>query len=95
MEARRPPSSSYEVIETTEFQYLVQTKLGGLQQWYEYKWSGSGRWLLRREPQQGNYLPHLDLWVLMLRTTPPVAIYYRIDESLRRVTLLDLIVLPT
>ena len=31
----------------------------------------------------------------MLRTRPPVAIYYRIDESMRQVTLLDLIVVPT
>ena len=31
----------------------------------------------------------------MLRTSPPIAVYYRIDESLKQVTLLDLKVLET
>ncbi|MDE2861616.1 MAG: hypothetical protein OYI31_01610 [Chloroflexota bacterium] len=95
MEERRLPASSYEVIETSEFGYLVRTTLGGLQQWYEYRWSGSGRWLLSRHPQQGNHLPHLNLWVLMLRTRPPVAVYYRINEDLKQVTLLDLKVISS
>ena len=95
MEERRPPGSSYEVLETPEFQYLVNTKLGGLRQWYEFKWSGTGRWLLRRAPYEGNSLPHNNLWVLMLRTKPPVAVYYRINEERREVTLLDLKVLET
>ena len=95
MEERRPPDSSYSVIETPEFGYLVRTVLGGLQQWYEYRWSGSGRWLLSRTPHLGNHLPHLDLWVLMLRTRPPVAVYYRINEEMKQVTLLDLRVIPS
>ena len=95
MEERRPSDPSYEVIETSEFTYLVRTVLGGLRQWYEYRWSGSGRWLLSRNPQLGNPLPHYDLWVLMLRTKPPVAVYYRINEELKRVTLLDLRVIPS
>ena len=37
MEERRPSDPSYEVIETSEFSYLVRTVLGGLQQWYEYR----------------------------------------------------------
>ncbi len=90
MEERRLSGPYYEVVETPEFGYLVRSALGGLQQWYEYRWGGSGRWFLSRHPQQGNHLPHLNLWVLMLRTRPPVAVYYRIDEELRRVTLLDL-----
>ena len=95
MEGRRLPDSTYKVIETPEFEYLVGNVLGGLQQWYEYRWSGAGRWLLSRAPQQGNHLPHFDLWVLMLRTRPPVAVYYRIDEERREVTLLDLKVIET
>lgn len=95
MEERRPPDTYYQVIETTEFEHLVRTKLGGLLQWYEYRWSVTGRWLLSRAPHQGNHLPHLDLWVLMLRTKPPVAVYYRINESLKQVTMLDLIVLSS
>ena len=95
MEERRPSDQSYEVIETSEFTYRVRTVLGGLQQWYEYRWSGSGRWLLSRNPYHGNYLPHYDLWVVMLRTRPPVAVYYRINEELKRVTLLDLIVVSS
>ena len=95
MEERRPPDSPYSVIETPEFGYLVRTLLGGLRQWYEYRWSGSGRWLLSRNPHLGNHLPHLDLWVLMLRTRPPVAVYYRINEELKQVTLLDLKVVPS
>ncbi len=31
----------------------------------------------------------------MLRTKPPVAVYYRINESLKQVTMLDLIVLSS
>ena len=61
MEERRACEPSYEVIETSEFTYLVRTALGGLQQWYEYRWSGSGRRLLSRNPHLGNPLPHYDL----------------------------------
>ena len=89
MEGRRASDSSYEVVETTEFQYLVRNALGDVVRWYEARWSRSVRWVLNRAPQQGNHLPHLDLWALMLRTRPLIAVYYRIDESLKRVTLLD------
>ena len=95
MEGRRRPDPSYRVVETTEFEYLVRRALGDLVRWYEVRWSASVRWVLNRAPYQGNHLPHLDLWVLMLRTSPPIAVYYRIDESLKQVTLLDLQALET
>ena len=41
--------------------------------------------MLERSPNRGNYLPHYDLWVLMLFSDPVILVYYWIDEANRQV----------
>ena len=78
----------YEVVESQEFLGLVADLLGSVERWDEMKWAGD--WLLEKDPVRGNYLPHYDLWVLILRTQRPILVYYRLDEENRRVFPLDI-----
>ena len=76
-------NTPYEVVETPEFLGLAQDMLGSVERWDEIKWGGD--WLLERSPNRGNYLPHYDLWVLMLFSDPVILVYYWIDEANRQV----------
>ena len=83
--------SLYTLIETPEFLGLVSDTFGSVQRWDEIKWAED--WTLERNPKLGDYLPHYNLWVLMLRTTPMILVYYEIDEERRRVMPIDVAVL--
>lgn len=62
--------SLYTLIETPEFLGLVSDTFGSVQRWDEIKWAEDRT--LERNPKLGDYLPHYNLWVLMLRTTPMI-----------------------
>lgn len=78
----------FEVVETHEFLGLVQDILGSVERWDEIKWGLD--WLLERHPTRGNYLAHYDLWVLKLRSEPPIWVYYRLDQIQRQVFPVDI-----
>ena len=83
-----PTSMPYEVVETPAFLGLVEDMLGSVERWDDMKWAED--WLLEKDPTRGNYLPHYGLWVLILRTEPPILVYYRIDTANRQVFPLDI-----
>ena len=82
----------FEVLETPEFLGLVQDILGSVERWDEIKWGLD--WLLERNPTAGNHLPHHDLWVLKLRSEPPMWVYYRLDLIRRQVLPVDIQIFP-
>ena len=82
----------YEIVESQAFLDLVDDLLGNVERWDEMKWAGD--WLLGRDPLRGNYLPHYDLWVLILRTDPVIAVYYRVNHYNRQVIPHDIQVFP-
>ena len=79
----------YTLIETSEFLGLVSDTFGSVQRWDEIKWAED--WTLERDPKLGDYLPHYNLWVLMLNTSPMILVYYEIDEERRSVVPIDVV----
>ena len=88
----RPAGSPYEIVESQAFLDLAGDLLGNVERWDEMKWAGD--WLLEKDPLKGNYLPHYDLWVLMLGSDPIICVYYRIDHPNRQVIPHDIQVFP-
>ncbi len=80
----REPRLPYELIETPEFLSQVEAIVGDIERWDDVKWSGN--WALERDPTAGQYIPDDDAWALLFRTDPPIVVFYRVDETLRRVT---------
>lgn len=67
---------------------MVEDILGSIERWDQIKWGGD--WLLERDPTRGNFLPHYNLWVIMLRDRQNIMVYYQLDEENRRVFPLDI-----
>ena len=82
----------YSIVETPEFLRRVEEILGSVERWDDAKWARD--WTLERNPRVAQYIADDDTWALMYQTSPPIVVYYRIDEDLRLVTVLDVFVSP-
>lgn len=80
----KEPWLPYGLIETQEFLIQVEDVVGDIKDWDDAKWSGN--WALEKNPTAGQYIPDGDSWALILRTDPPVVVFYKIDQTLRLVT---------
>lgn len=92
---RNPHSSEYyEVVETNEFLRQVEELIGSVQQWDEIKEAFdldlAKDPLFKKDPNVLNAIPDTDLYGIMIRCSPPLTLFYTVNEHLKRLTLIEI-----